>query len=102
VGRRSGDHTILVGSLCTLGQVEIALGHASEAKRYYTEAIGVVTDLGASHSSFRATAWLGLGRVALAEQDFILARAFLNQALGAKGVPAWKRTEMNLTLAQIG
>ena len=73
----------------------------AEANRYYNEAISAVAELGFSHSGFRATAWLGLGRVALAGQDFTLARAFLHQALGAKEVPAWERTEMNLTLAQV-
>ena len=101
VGRQSGSHGIWMDSLCALGQVELALGHVAEAKRYYSDVIDAVAELGVNHSNFRATAWLGLGRVSLAERDFTLARAFLCQALGAKGVPAWERKEMELVLNQI-
>jgi hypothetical protein len=49
----------------------------AEAKRYLNEAIGVVTELGVSHSNFRTSAWLGFGPVAPVERDFTLAQVRL-------------------------
>lgn len=101
VGRRTGHHGLLMGSLVALGRIELALSRPEAARRCFEEAIASFAHLETAHSNEIAGALLGLGWTALAQDDWVAAQRLFQETLDAPGRAAWVTMDAQAGLAQL-
>ena len=93
LGRQSGNYRLLMETLVELGNIALALGQTAEAQGWFDEALTTFSRLGTAHSNYVAGVLLGLGRTALAKQEYSRAATYFQQTVAAKGVAAIERQE---------
>ena len=82
--REAGMNPLLATSLSLLGDIDLALGNASAARRLYEESLELYSTTDRTRSPAFASCAIGLGRVALGSGNLTAAREHFRQALMAR------------------
>ena len=101
MGRESGELRLVLEPLAELGRLELAQGNIVAAKAHFDAGLEAFAKLGEPHSNYIVGVWLGLGWVALAEDDWDTARRRFVQTVTAQGAAAWQMLDAAAGLAEV-
>ena len=100
-GRYSGRLDIVMRSLCELGRIELGEGKPADARHRFEDARAAFVRAGVEHQNALTGVWLGLGWVALAEEDVAEARRLFEKAHDQRGARAFEMQESKAGLAHV-